>query len=691
MGGTLAERLDEARRRAFVGRRTELDAFVAALEGRSPRRVLLVHGEGGIGKTTLLSRLRVEAVARGRAVALLDGRDVDPTPQGVTDALARAWGATAPDGAVLLVDHAEVLAPLDRWLREELLPALPGDAVVAVAGRHPPAPGWRTDPGWREVVAVHPLGPLPDADAEELLAVAGVTAADRPRLAALGRGHPLALALLADAAARGAVPAALVDVPDLVAALTSAVLDDAPDEAHTVGLLTSAIAWLTTEDLLRRTVGDAAPAVWDWLAARPFMAQGPRGLALHDLAREVLEAELDRRSPERRRWLHRIVHDHAVDELRAAGGPDRQLAAVQLLFLHRRSPLTSTFWALRARGAGALAPARIDEAAQAVAVLERFEGPESAALASAWFAERPGDLQVVRQGEEMAGFVLALLHPTGSPLEERDPVVRAVLEHVRREDPVRPGEQVHIIRILAGVAEHQRDPYAVLASSIAAITDWLTRPLAWSFTTVVDTEFWRPFFDYLGLTEVGEVGVGAGRVALFGMDWRRIDVDAWLDLMNEREQTGATGPVPATLLRPRPLSRDAFAVAVRAALRDLHRPDVLAASPLVGTRLAVGLDGPSPEALRATLVEAVARLGRDARHAGLCRVLDRTFVRAAPTQEAAAEVLGLPFSTYRRHLGRAIDVLTDLLWAVEIGEVRLGGAVSTDRPPDDLGTEHPEA
>jgi hypothetical protein len=64
------------------------------------------------------------------------------------------------------------------------------------------------------------------------------------------------------------------------------------------------------------------------------------------------------------------------------------------------------------------------------------------------------------------------------------------------------------------------------------------------------------------------------------------------------------------------------------------------------------------------------------------RVLDRTFVRPAPTQEAAAEVLGLPFSTYRRHLAAAVDDLVDLLWAVEIGEVVLldeaGPPVSSD-------------
>jgi hypothetical protein len=52
----------------------------------------------------------------------------------------------------------------------------------------------------------------------------------------------------------------------------------------------------------------------------------------------------------------------------------------------------------------------------------------------------------------------------------------------------------------------------------------------------------------------------------------------------------------------------------------------------------------------------------------LQRVLDRTFLHPAPSQEAAAEVLGLSFSTYRRRLAAAIDAVTDVLWAVEIGE-----------------------
>jgi hypothetical protein len=43
-----------------------------------------------------------------------------------------------------------------------------------------------------------------------------------------------------------------------------------------------------------------------------------------------------------------------------------------------------------------------------------------------------------------------------------------------------------------------------------------------------------------------------------------------------------------------------------------------------------------------------------------------TFLRGVPTQEAVAHRLGLPFSTYRRHLGRGIKLLCEELWRREL-------------------------
>jgi hypothetical protein len=679
----LGDVLDAAGSRTFVGRDRELAAFDDAVSGRSSRRVFLVHGVGGIGKSTLLGQFRAHALAAGRPAVLVDGREVDPSPDGVRAALARALPGRSTRfddlrAPALLVDHYEQLTAADAWMRRELLPDLPADAVAVFAGRHAPDPAWRRLPGWRELGAVFRLESLSDAESREFLVRSGVPAERHAGVLPLSRGHPLALALLADAATEGPLPETLADAPDLVSALLEGIVSQVPGEAHAVGLATCTVAWSTTEDLLADTVGPAAPEVWDWLARQPYVARGPRGLILHDLARDVLTAELERRSPERQRRLHRIVHDRVVAEIRAAPGPDRQHPAQQLLFLHRHSPLTSTLWTLRSRGSAAVVPGTPEDHPQVVAIVERFRGPASADLTRRWLAVAPDGLQVVRQEGRVAAFTLGLLLPTGSPLDREDPVTRAVLQHVDRTAPARPGEQIQLTRVMGGAQEFERDPYAVLVGSVAALTSWLTQPLAWSFTAPTDDEFWGPFFDYIALDRIGEVADGKLRAVLHGIDWRRLPPDSWMDMMNDRERTGATGPPPAHLLRPAPLGRDDFGAAVRTALRDLHRDDRLRAGPLFGSRLALGPDGPTPAQLRSTLERGVAALGREPRGVELRRVLDRTFLRPAPTQEAAAEVLGLPFSTYRRHLAAALDQLVELLWAVEIGEVVL---IDRTHPP----------
>jgi hypothetical protein len=70
--------------------------------------------------------------------------------------------------------------------------------------------------------------------------------------------------------------------------------------------------------------------------------------------------------------------------------------------------------------------------------------------------------------------------------------------------------------------------------------------------------------------------------------------------------------------------------------------------------------------LRAVIAETAERLRTNPRDEKLFRALERTYFKPAATQEAAAELLDLPFSTYRRHLTQAIQRLTELLWEREI-------------------------
>ncbi|MGI5176144.1 ATP-binding protein [Dactylosporangium sp. CA-152071] len=655
---SLGEVLESARRQRFVGRRAELAAFDAAVGGRSARRVLFVHGQGGIGKTTLLAELGARARAAGRTVVHVDGRDLDPSPDGLLSAIGRPL----PAAAVLLVDGYEQLAPIDGWLREQFIPGLSADTVVVLAGREPPAAPWRSDAGWRALMTVCRLEPVGPDEAAQLLVHAGVEASVLPHLTALGAGHPLTLALLADLATRGQVPDTLADAPDLISTLLQSFVGEVPTQPQLIGLATCAIAWSTTEDLLARTVGADAPAVWQWLARLPFVTSSPSGLSVHDLARDVLNAEFQRRLPEQYRTYQRLVFDHAVAALRTASGRYGQPEAHHLFFIHRHGPFGEVIAALRTQGSAAVVPARPDEHDQVCATIERFEGPLSAGLARAWLSEQPERLSVVRTGDRVAGFAHHVLCPSGSPLEDRDPVVRAVLDHVARESPIRPGEHVLINRFAAGVRDHQHDPYMVVAGPVSSIIEWLTRPLAWSFVVVVDEAFWAPKFDYIAFAPMVRIEVGGLPHVAFGIDWRRLPVGAWLDLMYERGHTGGTGRAPAALLRPPPLSRARFDASVRTALQSLHRPEQLAVNPLLGTAL-----GTDATQLRATIEDAVGRVGDLPKGHQLQAVLHRTYVRPAPTQEAAAEVLGLPLSTYRRYLAKAVDHLTDILWTIEIG------------------------
>jgi hypothetical protein len=704
----LAARLDAARRRAFVGRQRQLTAFDAALRGTGPQ-VLFVHGEGGIGKTTLLRELGRRARAAGRTVVELDGRALEGTPSGICRELGRSLRLTGPapspsdpdaaddagaddvldrlgglDDLVVLLDGYELLGHLDGWARTRLVPRLSASAVVVLAGREPPGREWVSDPGWRDLARLVPLGSLDDAEAAELLARAGAPAAARPRLAELGRGHPLTLTMLADAAQGGSVPEGLAEVPDLVAALVPILVRDVPDEASARGLLTCAHAWVTTEDLLRDVVGpDDAARVWAWLGSLSVVVRSSDGLHPHDLAREVLDAEHEVRAPEQYRQLHQTIREHVVERLRRATGSERHRCAQALFHLHRKGPLLGAAADLR-RAGGVARPGGPADTPAVLDMVRAVEGDLAAKLAGEWLVRQPDGLVVVEGPDGPMGYAIVIrVDPAavGTAALPDDPVVSALVAYLEGAGPTRPGELIHIGRFVGDITDDPRGAAAVVAGSTASTLAWLTEPLSWAAVTG-DEEFWGPLFEYLAFDRIVCIVTSDGREhTAFALDFRRIPVTVWMELMAQRELTGEVGPPPAHLLRPPPLGREEFGAAVRRALGDLHRPDRLAGNPLMGSRLVVDAH-PTPEALRQAVETAVRAIGRERKGEVIEPVLRRTFVTPAPTQEAAAEVVGLPFSTYRRHLARGIERLTDVLWAVEIG-----AAPPVEAPAAHLGSD----
>lgn len=118
-------------------------------------------------------------------------------------------------------------------------------------------------------------------------------------------------------------------------------------------------------------------------------------------------------------------------------------------------------------------------------------------------------------------------------------------------------------------------------------------------------------------------------------------------------------------------SQAEFAAAVQEALRHLGRAaaledNLLARSRVVSIR-AGGDAGTSRRVstLQTLVKEAVATLQASPRDLKLYRAMFHTYLQPAPTQEQAAELLDLPFSTYRRHLKEGIARVAETLWQWE--------------------------
>ena len=84
------------------------------------------------------------AESHGWTPVFIEGRDMPPVADALANALAPAHGRRPP---LVIFDTWERMTALGGYLRRELLPSLPAQAVVVIAGRRPPESDW-FEGGW---------------------------------------------------------------------------------------------------------------------------------------------------------------------------------------------------------------------------------------------------------------------------------------------------------------------------------------------------------------------------------------------------------------------------------------------------------------------------------------------------------------------------------------------------------------
>jgi hypothetical protein len=691
---TMADRIESARRRRFVGRTAELARLRSLLSSPDPA-VAMISGPSGVGKSTLLRRFAATAGDAGAAVTLVDARDIPPTADALAFRVSRVRDTAHTGRPVVIIDTYELLADVDAAFRDEIAPGLPADTLIVLGGQHPASTGWRADPGWSDLLVSIRLPNLADDESAAYLTGRGIPVEAHAAAIEFTHGHPLALALVGEVLQEHGTFAPDRSA-DVIGVLVTSLVQHTPTVLHRRALEASAQVRFVTEPLLAALIDvpDAA-AHFEWLRARPFVESGPSGLYLHDLARTVLSTDLRWRHPELFARMHDSARGYYLARLDSPDPIAQAGALLDLMYLHTdlrpflQPPDEPTGLRLD-RAAG-------DDRAAVLALIRRHEGAVSAELAARWWEHPSAAWSVVRGASratpssgpaastggstgaaagEVVGAVCLLGIGPGEQPGPDDPAVHAAHRQLRTMPPVRPGERVTLVRFwLTRDADQSVSPGQALITAHLGRHYLGTPGLAISLIPFRHPEEWVDACAYTDQVRMpaADFTVDGRPSTVFGHDWRLAPPAAWIAGLSARE-IGAPAAADGTGVPLLVLDEQQFAAAVKRALRDLTRTDRLRDNPLLRSRLitaATGDDAPVGDrvaALQDALRDAVRTLGAGApADQRLARVLHRAYVAPAPTLERAAEVLDLPSSTFRRLLSTAQSRVVDALWLRELG------------------------
>ncbi|PSB29768.1 AAA family ATPase [Chlorogloea sp. CCALA 695] len=493
-------------------------------------------------------------------------------------------------------------------------------------------------------------------------------------------GYPLALSLIADVLAQdGQISFQPEAVPDVIKTLLQRFIQDVPTPAHRMALEACALVRITTETVLAQMLnqGDVY-GLFEWLRELSFIESGQLGLFPHDLAREVLIADVRWRNSDWYAELHQRARNYYTLRLQQTQGQEQHRVLFDYIFLHRDNSAVRPRFIWQENSSLVTDVLRDTDKPTLLKIVAEHEGEASAKIAAHWLTRQPQGAIVFRDAQQqLAGFVIMIaLHQASKEDLNADPGAIACQNYLHLYCiPLQPGNGVTLFRFWMARETYQEVSAIQSLIFINFVQHHrLTKELAFTFFCCAKPDFWAEMFAYADLTRLPEADfqVGSRSYGVYGHDWRVLSASAWQELLARRE-INASAQAKSLPISTEPLlflSQPEFAIAAQDALRNFARADVLHKNPLLRSRLVVEIDTLGREkriaALQAVVQQAVESLLSSPRDEKLYRVLHRTYLQPALTQEKAAELLNLPFSTYRRHLKAGMMRVVDILWQREI-------------------------
>jgi hypothetical protein len=434
---TNVQALLDRRAGALAGREREQAVLRELLAGDGPV-VTHVHGIAGVGKSALMRWLAGEASAHGVAVVALDGREIEPTEQGVRGALGDALDQ---EGRVLLlVDTYELLRMIDPWMRRTLIPELSADVRVVLAGREAPSNAWLREYG--DLVRVVRLENLSPGGAEAVLRAAGLAEDDARRVNRVVGGHPLGLVLAGAAIRDGSgIPLEEAATGTVVEEVARTYLDGLAPDTRRV-LEAASVTRRTTLSLLGAELPGEPPGdAFARLRALPFVELGRDGLVVHDAVREATAMRLKALDPRTYRAYRTAAWRSLRGEMRTATRAELWRYTADMLYLiEDRSVRENFFPAVRMdHDVTPAEPGDWDAIAALAADAPNIRG--GLEVLRSWWEAVPEAFAVVRDADgRVAGFRCACEpHEVSPRVLDADPVGSEWRAHMR-SSPIPRGQ-----------------------------------------------------------------------------------------------------------------------------------------------------------------------------------------------------------------------------------------------------------
>lgn len=677
--GSLGDRLKKIRHQQiqqhFVGREQERALFKNAITADIPPFVVLhIHGPGGIGKTALLQAFCVQCETEKISYAYINANTIEI---GNRNDFAKKILDAAHMARVIMIDTYELLSALDHWFRIEILPQLPEDALVVIAGRNPPSQQWMDDLGLGPLTHVILLSNLNITLSEAFFAARGIPANNYQSALTFANGHPLAMSLIADLLNHNpSINFNPNESPDLIRMLISRFIEDAPTDDHRRALELCALLRVSTEQSLSQILKkEDINLIFDWLRGLSFIESGLDGLYPQSMARDALIADLKWRNPT---W-YLTLKQRAFTYLEGIVFGKTKHKVVEehdLLFLFRDHPEISPYFmwdsALWNEVIEHADPSSYD---QLLTMVETHEGVESAKWAKYWFQQQPQHVYIGRNLDngEITGFV-CIVHLNAQNLKEHvaDPYMAQVAAYIKKSEAGLPrGRELMAVRFWMDT-----DAYQHPDNFQNVLFDWITHyylanpDLAYTFTLRANPEFWKTYTDHSDFVCLHDHGfiVDNKPFALLLRNWLQLPPHQWLKnfyrkLLKETEQPNQTTDSTAYLV----LNRPDFNEAVRNALRVMHDIAQMRHSPLIHARCVAAFVPANASIsqrvkfLQGALNQAINKI-KEQKDSRSYDALHLAFVAPDFTQDDAAKQLNISLSTFRRNLNSGIDEVCEMLW-----------------------------